>query len=153
MSAIAGVPAGYHSLQPYLTLDGCTAAIDFYKRVFDAQERLRIKGESGLIGHCELQIGDSVIMMADQFPEMNTHAPTHFGGSPISLMIYVEDCDRVYQRALEAGAESLREPTDMPYGARMSGVRDPFGYTWWIATHIKDMSKQELERLGELSPD
>ncbi len=153
MSATAGVPPGYHSLQPYLILDGCAAAIEFYKQVFNGQERLRMKRGDGLISHCELQVGNSVLMLADQSPEMGAYAPPHFGGSPMSLMIYVEDCDRVYQGALNAGAKGLREPTDMPYGARMAGVRDPFGYNWHIATHIKDMSREELEQLTQLSPD
>ncbi len=147
MSTTAGVPAGYHSLQPYLILNGCSEAMEFYQQVFGAQERLRMRRDSGLISHAELQIGDSIVMLADQSPEMNSYAPHHFGGSPVSLMVYVEDCDRVHRQALEAGAVSLREPTDMPYGARMGGVRDPFGYSWWIATHIKDMSREELEQL------
>ena len=153
MSATAGVPVGYHSVQPYLILNGCSEAMDFYKRVFGAEEKLKMKRNSGLISHAELQIGDSIIMMADQSPEMNGYGPAHFNGSPVSLMMYVKDCDRVYQQAIAAGATSLREPTDMPYGARMGGVCDPFGYSWWIATHMKDMSREDLEQLTKLSPE
>ena len=153
MSNNPGVPHSYQTLQPYLIFDGCAEAMAFYQQVFGAKERLRMVGAGELIGHAELQIGDSVLMMADQSPQGSTHAPAHFGGSPISLMIYVEDCDYVYRRALNAGATSLREPADQPYGARMGGVRDPFGYSWWIGTHMTDMLKEELEQLTESSPE
>ena len=142
-----GVPAGYHSVQPYLIFDGCLAAIAFYKKAFGATERLCIKGPDGRVGHAEIELGDSCVMMADENPVHAAYAPQHFGGSPISLMFYTEDCDATYAKAVSEGATSLREPADQPHGARMAGVKDPFGYTWYIATHQKDMTKEELEAL------
>ena len=98
------------------------------------------------IGHAEILFGDSVIMLADEHPEKEIHSPKHFGGSPISIMLYVEDCDAVYQQALSAGAKSLREPADQFYGDRMAGIEDPFGFQWWLGTHIKDVSMEELQK-------
>lgn len=140
------IPDGYHSVQPYLMLDGAAGAIEFYKHAFGATERLCMKQKDGRIGHAELQIGNSCIMMADENPQIEAFAPTHYGGSPVSLLIYTEDCDRMYRQALAAGAKSEREPTDQFYGDRMAGVQDPFGYKWFIATHIQDVSKEELEK-------
>ncbi len=137
MSATKAIPDGYHSLQPYVMFQGCAAAIDFYVKAFDAREKMRMTNEEGLIKHAEIEIGDSVMMMADEAPAMEAFGPGHFGGSPVSMMLYMEDCDAVYRRALEAGGESIRAPSDQDYGDRMAGVRDPFGYKWWIATHIK----------------
>ena len=140
-----GVPEGYHSVQAYIIVEGAARAIQFYKAAFGAMERLCMKEPDGRVGHAEIAIGDSVIMMADPNPQMDAFAPAHFGGSPVTLMIYAEDCDAVYKRALAAGASGVREPADQPQGDRMCGVKDPFGYTWWVATHVKDVSKEELE--------
>lgn len=148
MSQVKPVPDGYHTLQPYLILANCAEAIDFYKRAFGATEVLRMKKPDGRIGHAEIRLGDSVLMMADEHPQIDAYSPAHYGGSPVSLLIYVGGCDAVYRQALDAGAESLREPADQPYGDRMAGVRDPFGYSWWIATHVKDVSHAELEAAG-----
>lgn len=104
-------------------------------------------GKEGRVHHAEIQIGDSCIMMADEAPQMEAFSPGHYGGSPVSLLIYTADCDEMYRQAISAGATSLREPVDQPYGDRMSGVKDPFGYKWWIATHVKDVSKEEMEKL------
>jgi PhnB protein len=131
-------PEGYQSVQPYLMLKNCTQAIAFYTNAFGAKEKMRIANPDGTIGHAEIQIGDSVIMMADEAPQIEAWSVEHFGGSPISLLIYTADCDAAYGQALAAGAKSLREPADQPYGDRMSGVQDPFGYKWWIATNIKE---------------
>jgi len=144
--AVKPIPDGYHSVQPYLMLDNTAKAIDFYQKAFGATERLRMKQPDGRVGHAEIQIGDSCIMMADENPQIQAFAPKHYGGSAVSLLIYTEDCDGMYQRAIAAGAESLREPADQFYGDRMAGVKDPFGYSWFIATHIKDVSKEELEK-------
>ncbi|MGH9617333.1 MAG: VOC family protein [Acidobacteriaceae bacterium] len=144
--AVKPIPDGYHSIQPYLMIDGAAQAIDFYKRAFGATERLSMKQPDGRIGHAELQIGDSIIMMADENPQIEAFSPAHYGGSPVSLLIYTEDCDRMYRQAIAAGAKSEREPKDEFYGDRMAGVRDPFGYKWHIGTHIKDVSKEELEK-------
>jgi PhnB protein len=116
----------------------CAAAIDFYKRAFGANERMRMPGAEGKIGHAELQIGDSVIMMADEAPQIEAFSVEHFGGSPISLLVYAPDCDAAYAQALSAGATGIREPADQPYGERMAGVRDPFGYKWWIGGPLKN---------------
>lgn len=144
--SVKPIPDGYHSVQPYLIFDGAARAIEFYKQAFGATERLRMKGPDGRVGHAELQIGDSCIMLADESPQMQAFSAAHYGGSPVSLLIYTEDCDRMYRQALAAGAKSEREPADQFYGDRMAGVADPFGYRWYIATHIKDVSKEELEK-------
>jgi len=146
MSPIKAIPDGYHRIQPYLYIRGAAEAIDFYKKVFGATERMRMPQPDGRISHAEILFGDSVIMLADEHPEKEIHSPKHFGGSPISLMLYVEDCDAVYQQALSAGAKSLREPADQFYGDRMAGVEDPFGFQWWLGTHIKDVSMEELQK-------
>jgi PhnB protein len=138
------VPDGYHSVQPYLVFKNCAAAIDFYVRAFGAREKFRMPQPDGRIGHAEIQIGDSTIMMADEAPQVDAFSAEHFGGSPVSLLIYTNDCDSLYAQALAAGGKSLREPADQPYGDRMSGVKDPFGFKWWIATHIKDVPIEEL---------
>jgi PhnB protein len=127
------IPEGYHSLQPYLMFTNCVEAIAFFAKAFGATEKLRMKDDSGRTVHAELQIGDSVVMMADEHPEIQAFAAPHYGGSPVSLMLYVDDCDTTYNQALAAGATSLRVPTDQPYGDRMAGILDPFGYKWWIA--------------------
>ena len=146
MSPIKAIPDGYHRIQPYLYIRGAAEAIDFYKKVFGATERMRMPQPDGRIGHAEILFGDSVIMLADEHPEKEIHSPKHFGGSPISIMLYVEDCDAVYQQALSAGAKSLREPADQFYGDRMAGIEDPFGFQWWLGTHIKDVSMEELQK-------
>ncbi|MFZ0736211.1 MAG: VOC family protein [Candidatus Acidiferrales bacterium] len=142
-----GIPEGHHSVQPYIILSGAAQAIEFYKKAFGAAEMLCMKGPDGNIGHAEIQIGDSRIMMADESAPMAAFSPKHYGGSPVSLLIYTENCDAMYRQAIAAGAQSVREPADQPYGDRISGVKDPFGYSWWIATNIKDMSKEDLEKL------
>ncbi len=144
--SVKPIPDGYHSIQPYLIFDGAARAIEFYKQAFGATERLRMKGPDGRVGHAELQIGDSCIMLADESPQMQAFSPAHYGGSPVSLLIYTEDCDRMYRQALTAGAKSERQPADQFYGDRMAGVADPFGYRWYIATHIKDVSREEMEK-------
>jgi PhnB protein len=145
MANVKAIPDGYHSVQPYLIVKGATAAIDFYKKAFGAKERLRMENE-GRIGHAEIEIGDSCIMLADEHPQIGAYGPEHYGGSPVSLMIYVTDCDAVYAQALKAGAKSDREPKDQFYGDRMAGVVDPFGFRWYLGTHIKDVSKEELQQ-------
>lgn len=141
---VTAVPEGYHSIQPYLILSGATRAIEFYKKAFGANERLRME-KGNRVSHAEIRIGDSVIMLADEHPEINAFGPSHFGGSPVSLLIYTSDCDAMYKQAIAAGAKSEREPKDQPYGDRMAGIVDPFGYRWYLSTHIQDVSKDELE--------
>ena len=142
MSQAKPIPNGYHSVQPYVMLKSCAAAIPFYIQAFGAKEKLRMSDPERGIVHAEIEIGDSVIMMADEAPKMDAYSVEHFGGSPISLLIYTEDCDAMYARALAAGATSLREPADQSYGDRVAGVKDPFGYKWWIATSIKEVATQ-----------
>lgn len=144
MAAVKPIPEGYSSVTPYLIFKSCADAIAFYTKAFGATEKFRMNNAEGQIGHAEIQISDCCLMMADEAPKMEAFAPEHYGGSPVSLLIYTEDCDSMYRRAIAAGATSEREPADQPYGDRMSGVRDPFGYKWWIATHIKDMSVDEM---------
>ena len=145
MATVKPIPDGYHSVQAYLIQRNCAAAIDFYKTALGAKERLRMQGPDETIGHAELEIGDSCVMMADENPKIGAFSAEHYGGSPVGLMIYVEDCDAVYKSAIAAGAKSEREPADQFYGDRMSGVIDPFGFRWYIATHIKDVSPEEMQ--------
>jgi len=146
MSQVKPIPDGYHSIQPYLHIRGAADAIKFYKKAFNATERMCMPQPDGRIGHAEIQLGDSCIMLADEHPETGIYSPAHFGGSPVSIMFYVEDCDATYKQALAAGAKSLREPADQHYGDRMAGVEDPFGFQWWIGTHMKDVSMEELQK-------
>jgi PhnB protein len=127
------VPEGYNTVQPYLMFVDCTEAIAFYAKIFGAKEKLCMKTPEGRVAHAEIEIGGSVVMMADENPDMQAFAPAHYGGSPVSLMIYVGDCDATYTLALATGATSAREPADQPYGDRMAGIIDPFGYKWWVA--------------------
>ncbi len=145
MANVKPIPDGYHSVQPYLIVKNAAAAIDFYIKAFGAKERLRMTDKNNRVGHAEIEIGDSCVMMADEHPEIGAYSPAHYGGSPVSLMVYVTDCDAVYAQALKAGAKSEREPKDQFYGDRSAGVIDPFGFKWYIGTHIKDISKEELE--------
>lgn len=145
MPDVKPIPDGYHSVQPYLILKNAAAAIDFYKKALGAKERMRME-KDGRVHHAEIEIGDSVVMMADEHPEIGAFSPEHYGGSPISLMVYVKDCDSMYKKVLATGAKSEREPADQFYGDRMAGVVDPFGYHWYIATHIKDVSLEEMKQ-------
>jgi PhnB protein len=106
---------------------------------------MRMPGSDGRLGHAEIRIGDSVVMLADEHPERGIHSPAHYGGAPMTLLLYVENCDGVYEKAIAAGSKSLREPTDQFYGDRMAGVEDPFGFQWYIATHVKDVSTEEMQ--------
>lgn len=136
MSESRKIPDGYHAIQPYLMFEDCAEAMSFYTKVFGAKERLCMRSPEGSsparIVHAEMVIGDSTIMMADENASIDAFAPAHYGGSPVSIMVYVSDCDATYTLALESSATSLREPADQPYGDRMAGVLDPFGYKWWI---------------------
>jgi len=131
---------------------GCAKAMEFYKKAFGASEVMCMKSPAGVVGHAEMQIGDSRIMMADEHPQIEAYGATHYGGSPITLMFYTDDCDAMYAKALAAGAKSVREPADQPYGSRMAGVLDPFGYKWWIGTQIKNMSVSEMDEAVNMAP-
>ncbi len=140
------IPDGYHSVTPYLIIDGAARALDFYKRAFDAKELMRIPSPGDKIGHAEIRIGDSVIMLADEHPEMDARSPSHYGGSPVSIMIYLEDVDKQFKQALAAGATEVRPLTDQFYGDRSGTIKDPFGHNWHLSTHKEDVSMEEMNR-------
>ena len=140
------IPDGYPRVTPYLIVNGAAAAIDFYKSVLGATERMRMAGPDGKLGHAELEIGDSVIMLADEHPEMNAVGPKTVGGTPVFLHVYVEDADSVFERAVEAGAEPLQPVEDKFYGDRSGGFEDPFGHHWNVATHVEDIPPDEMSK-------
>jgi PhnB protein len=140
------IPDGYPRVTPYLYVDGASAAIDFYVSVLGAEERMRMPAPDDKVGHAELQIGDSVIMLADEFPDMGVRGPKTVGGTPMSLHVYVEDADGVFERALGAGAKELQPVTDQFYGDRSGQFEDPFGHRWNVATHVEDVPPDELEK-------
>lgn len=139
------IPDGYHSVTPYLIVKGGAQALEFYARAFGAIERLRIDA-GGKIGHAEITIGDSCVMLADEHPEVEALSPTTVGGTPVSLHLYVEDVDAVVGRAVAAGATLTRPVADQFYGDRVGGITDPFGHRWSIVTHKEDLSGEELQR-------
>jgi PhnB protein len=140
------IPDGYPRVTPHLIVDGASAAIDFYTSVLGATERMRMPAPEDRVGHAELEIGDSVIMLADESPEMDAHGPKSVGGTPVSLHVYVEDVDAVFDRAIEAGAKALRPVEDRFYGDRSGGFEDPFGHRWDVATHVEDVPPNEMEK-------
>jgi PhnB protein len=139
------IPDGYHSVTPYLAVENAAAAIDYYKKVFGAKERVRMATPDGKIGHAELELGDSVVMLADAQPQFSTRAPTEVGATTASIFMYVEDVDTVVKGALDAGATMLMEVADQFWGDRFGTVQDPFGHQWSIATHIEDVPPEEIE--------
>ena len=143
---VKAIPDGYHSVTPYLIIDGAARALDFYKRAFDAKEMMRIPSPGDKIGHAEIKIGDSVIMLADEHPEMGARSPSHFGGSPVSIMIYVEDVDKQFKQAIAAGGTEVRPLADQFYGDRSGTLKDPFGHSWHLSTHKEDVSMEEMNR-------
>ena len=144
------IPEGYHSVTPHLIVRGAAEAIDFYRKAFGAVELFRFPSPDGKIGHAEIKIGDSPIMMADEYPDMGYKGPQTIGGSPVSLMIYVEDVDTVFNQAVAAGATIKEALQDKFYGDRMGTVTDPFGHVWHISTHKEDVSMDEMqERMKE----
>ena len=140
------IPEGYPRLMPYLIVDDGAAAIDFYTSVLGAEERMRMDGPDGRIGHAELQLGDSLIMLADEHPEIGAVGPRTVGGTPVSLHVYVEDADGVFARAIEAGATERRPVEDKFYGDRSGGFEDPFGHRWDVASHVEDVSPEEMSK-------
>jgi PhnB protein len=141
------IPEGYPRVIPYLHIDGASAAIDFYTQVLGATERMRMPGDSpDKIGHAEIQVGDAVIMLADEFPSMDIRGPKSVGGTPVSICVYVEDVDAVVERATTAGARVLRPVEDQFYGDRTGTFEDPFGHWWNVMTHVEDVAPDEMER-------
>lgn len=146
MATVKPIPDNYPQVTPYLCVDGAGAAIEFYCEVFGAKERMRMPGPDGQIGHAEIQIGDGVIMLADEHPEIGFRAPRSIGGTPVTISVYVEDVDAVFDRAVQAGAKALRPVEDQFYGDRSGQFEDPFGHRWSIATHVEDISADEMAR-------
>jgi PhnB protein len=142
--AVKPIPEGYHTLSPYLAVEDANQAIDYYKKAFGAKERVRMEAPGGAIGHAELEIGDSVVMLSDPFPQSSTRPPKELGGSSVSVFMYVEDVDAVVKRAVDSGATVLMEVEDQFWGDRFGTVQDPFGHSWSIATHVEDVAPEEI---------
>jgi PhnB protein len=148
MPKVKPIPDGYNSVTPYLIIDNGRAsqALDFYARAFNAKEIMRMPGPEGRIMHAEIRLGDSVVMLADESPKMEAFGPQHYGGSPISLHVYVPDVDATAKQAETAGAKVIRPVADQFYGDRTAGLQDPFGHRWYLATHVRDVSTEELQQ-------
>lgn len=144
--AVKPIPDGYHSITPYLIIKGAAQALEFYNKAFGAREIMRVPGANGTVGHAEIQIGDSKLMLADECPDMEFLSPTSRGGSSVSLLIYVEDVDNRFNQAVAAGAKVIRPLQDQFYGDRSGTIEDPFGHQWSIATHIEDVSMEEIQK-------
>jgi PhnB protein len=144
MANVKPIPEGYPRVTPYLSIDGAAAAIDFYSRVFGAKERMRMPAPEGRIGHAELEIGDALIMLADEHPEIGFRSPKAVGGTSVTISVYVEDVDDVFNRAIQEGATALRQVEDQFYGDRSGQFEDPFGHRWSIATHVEDVPPDEM---------
>ena len=140
------IPDGYHSATPYLIVNDAAAAIEFYKKAFGATELMRMQKPNGKIGHAEIKIGDSPIMLADEAPEVGARSPRTIGGSPVSILLYVDDVDTTFTKAVNGGAKVQRPVADQFYGDRTGGVEDPFGHLWYIATHVEDVSPEEMKK-------
>jgi PhnB protein len=140
------IPDNYPQVMPYLIVGGAGEAIGFYGTVFGATERMRMDGPDGKVGHAELQIGDAVIMLADEHPEMDIEGPRSVGGTPVTIHVYVEDADATFERAVRSGAKSLRPVEDRFYGDRSGQFEDPYGHRWNVATHVEDIAEEEMLR-------
>jgi PhnB protein len=150
--AVKPIPDGYPQVSPYLIVDGGEKALAFYEKVFGATVRMRMPGPDGRIGHAELQLGSGVIMLADEHPEMGIRGPKAFGGTGMTVSVYVEDVDAVFGRAIEAGAKAIRPVANQFYGDRSGQFEDPFGHQWSVATHVADVSPEEMaKRAAEMA--
>jgi len=143
---VKAIPDEYPRVMPYLSIDGAADAIEFYTKVLGATERLRMDGPDGKVAHAELQLGDSVVMLADASPDMGSKSPKTIGGTPVTIMVYVEDVDDSFQRALDNGASATRKVEDQFYGDRSGSFEDPWGHVWHISSHVEDVSPQEMEK-------
>ncbi len=151
MSKVPYIPKGYNSVTPYLVIKGAAKAIDYYKKVFGANVVVRMDGPNGSVGHAELQIGDSRIMLADENPQMGATSATTIGNSPVSLYLYIPDVDKVVDRAVAEGAKLVKPVKDQFYGDRTGFIQDPFGHFWGVATHVEEVSPQEMkERMKKM---
>ncbi|MGH3159279.1 MAG: VOC family protein [Streptosporangiaceae bacterium] len=153
MTDVKPIPDGYPRVCAYLHIGGAAAAIDFYKDVFGATERLRMSEPDGKIGHAELQIGDSVVMLADEYPEMGIVGPKTVGGTPVGLSVFMEDVDATLAKAVAGGARVTRPIEDRFYGDRTVSFEDPFGHEWSVQTHIEDVSPEEIQRRAAQQAD
>jgi PhnB protein len=152
MSKVPYIPKGYNTVTPYLVIKGAAKAIDYYKSVFGATVTVRMDGPDGRVGHAELKIGDSIIMLADENPQMGSVSATTIGNSPVSLYVYLPDVDRVVEKAQAEGAKIVKPVQDQFYGDRSGFLQDPFGHFWGIATHVEDVSPQEMkERMKKMA--
>ncbi len=146
MAQVKPIPDNYPRVIPYLTVDDASAAIGFYTTVLGATERVRMDGPDGKVGHAELSIGESLVMLADAFPDMGNQSPEQLGGTPVTVMVYVEDVDSVFERALAHGATEQRAVENQFYGDRAGQFKDPFGHVWFVASHVEDVPPDEMER-------
>jgi len=146
MSSMKAIPEGYHNVTPYLYVRSAASAIDFYKSAFGATEIMRMPASNGKIMHAELRIGDSIVMLADENPQTGVMSPQTIGGFSMGLLLYLENVDAVIQKAVESGAKLLRPIKDQFYGDRSGSVLDPFGHMWTVATHVEDVSPEEMRK-------
>jgi PhnB protein len=142
--AVKPVPDGYHTVTPYLAVGDAAAAIEYYKKAFGAKERVRMEAPDGKIGHAELEIGDSLVMLSDPFPQATTRPPSEVGTTTAGVFLYVDDVDAVVQRAVDAGATVTMEVADQFWGDRFGSITDPFGHLWSVATHVEDVPPEEM---------
>jgi PhnB protein len=149
MAKVNPIPSGFHTATPYLTLSDCARAIDFYKRAFGAQETMRMEAPGGKIGHAELKIGDSVIMLADEMAGAGDRSPQSLGGTTGGVFLYVNDVDATYKQAVDGGAKAVMPPADMFWGDRFGKLTDPFGHSWMVATHKEDVAPEEMRKRME----
>ena len=143
------IPQGYSTVVPYISVKGASDAIAYYKKAFGAEETVRMDVPDGKIGHAELKIGDSLVMLSDPFPQASTTPPKELGGTSASIFMYVEDVDAVVQKAVDAGATVTMEVEDQFWGDRFGSITDPFGHNWSIATHIEDLRPEKIEERGK----
>jgi len=147
MASVKPIPDGFHSVTPHITVKGAADAIEFYKKAFGAQEMSRMPGPDGqTLMHAMICIGDSFIMLNDEFPDWNCHGPSTIGGTAVTINLYVEDTDAVFKQAVNAGATPKMEPEDMFWGDRYAELTDPFGHEWAIATHVEDLTPEEIQK-------
>ena len=144
--SVKPIPDGYPQVSPYLIVDGAAQAIDFYTQVLGAKERMRMGGPDGKIGHAELQVGDGVVMLADEHRDMGYLGPKAIGGTPVTIGVYVEDVDKTFDAALKAGAKSLRAVENQFYGDRSGQFEDPYGHRWSVSTHVEDVPPDEMQK-------
>jgi len=145
-SRVKPIPEGHRTVTPYLAIKNAAKALEFYKRAFGATESYKLMMPDGRVGHAEIRLGDSLVMLSDEFPEYGGKAPDTLGGSPVSLHLYVEDVDAFVKKALAAGAKERKAVTDQFYGDRSGQLEDPFGHLWWVATHKEDVAPEEMQK-------